>query len=720
MKLQNEVNNVVRSDDFEQSNYTIEASAKAFSILSDGLYSNKIRAVIRELSTNAYDAHVEAGKPKVPFNVTMPDRFNPHFAIRDFGTGLSHEDCMNLYTTYFGSTKTNTNDAVGCLGLGSKSPFAYTDSFIVTSYHNGKVRVYNSFKDEHNKPVFALMSEDDTTEANGLHVLFSVDTDDVHEFEQEAKEVYKHFKVKPNFNSDIEIEEFDYVFTGSTWGLVNKDAQRRWDIKAKAIMGQVAYDLDGEQFSDNEIVTAVLKSNVHIHFAIGDVDITPSRESLSYNEYTKKAIIEACEFIIEELKETLGESFDDCPTHWDARIKYKNFRREGGNLNEIIRSFSDDIKWNGKDLFDDAYDRVYAPKKTVPDFNGGDMEVPKYKMRKMYRDFWKTAISCDDVEFIRFDNGTKNIVLILDDLKRGSVARTRKYAKEQLGDKHDREKNKFEYYLISGGDKEAIMKWLGCTEEHLILASSLASPTRSKSNNSGASYRSKVCVWDYSRGQWKDVEVDMKEGGLYFEINRYEIVGRDGNRMGDWNNIRKFNELLVDIGCEIDEEVPIYGIKSQELKKKKFNAEGQWTSYFEYMQSAYNDRITEVLEWNVEHIAWRQHETSERELVANWLSEVDNLPEEIREYVDDYKWYRSNEKLWVAMSSLKRHLGLGRGLQDDVDVDPIEWNNRESKITETFPVLNYTQLHSYYDNEAERDIRKAHILDYIKLVLSSK
>ena len=189
-----------------------------------------------------------------------------------------------------------------------------------------------------------------------------------------------------------------------------------------------------------------------------------------------------------------------CPTHWDARIKYKNFRREGGHLNEIIRSFSEDIKWNGKDLFDDAYDRVYAPKKTVQDVTGADMEVPKYKMRKMYRDFWKTVIACDDVEFIRFDNGTKNIVLILDDLKRGAVARTRKYAKEQLGDKHDREKNKFEYYLISGGDKESVMKWLGCSEEHLILASSLESPTRSRSNNSGASYRSKVCVWDYSRG----------------------------------------------------------------------------------------------------------------------------------------------------------------------------------------------------------------------------
>ena len=72
------------------------------------------------------------------------------------------------------------------------------------------------------------------------------------------------------------------------------------------------------------------------------------------------------------------------------------------------------------------------------------------------------------------------------------------------------------------------------------------------------------------------------------------------------------------------------------------------------------------------------------------------------------------------MSALKRHLGLGNGLTVDVDVNSDEWDKRESKITETFPVLNYTNLHSYYDNEAERDIRKAHILDYIKLVLSSK
>ena len=113
MKLNGKVNVIKRSGDFEQSNYTIEATAKAFSILSDQLYSNKVRAVIRELSTNAYDSHVDAGKSDTPFEVHLPSSMEPHFAIRDYGTGLGHSDCMHLYTTYFRSNRTDSNAAVG-------------------------------------------------------------------------------------------------------------------------------------------------------------------------------------------------------------------------------------------------------------------------------------------------------------------------------------------------------------------------------------------------------------------------------------------------------------------------------------------------------------------------------------------------------------------------------------------------------------------------------
>ena len=84
MKLQTKVNNIERSADFEQSNYTIEATAKAFSILADQLYSNKVRAVISELSTNAYDSHVDAGNGSKPFEVHLPSNMEPTFSVRDY------------------------------------------------------------------------------------------------------------------------------------------------------------------------------------------------------------------------------------------------------------------------------------------------------------------------------------------------------------------------------------------------------------------------------------------------------------------------------------------------------------------------------------------------------------------------------------------------------------------------------------------------------------
>ena len=88
MKLQGKVNVIERSSDFEQSNYTIEATAKAFSILSDQLYSNKVRAVVRELSTNAYDSHVDAGNGDKQFEVHLPSNMEPTFSVRDYGTCL--------------------------------------------------------------------------------------------------------------------------------------------------------------------------------------------------------------------------------------------------------------------------------------------------------------------------------------------------------------------------------------------------------------------------------------------------------------------------------------------------------------------------------------------------------------------------------------------------------------------------------------------------------
>ena len=117
--------------------FKIKNSLKAFQILSSGLYSNKIKEIIRELSTNALDSHRAAGTVDTPFEVHLPTILVPYFSVRDYGTGLTDQEIESIYTTYFESTKTNSNEYIGALGLGSKSPFSYTDNFTVTSVKNG-------------------------------------------------------------------------------------------------------------------------------------------------------------------------------------------------------------------------------------------------------------------------------------------------------------------------------------------------------------------------------------------------------------------------------------------------------------------------------------------------------------------------------------------------------------------------------------------------------
>ena len=79
MKLHSSTHTVEKSGNFEENQFSIEASAKAFMILSDGLYSNKILAVIRELSTNAYDSHVDAGRRVIHLTYTSLLAWNHTF-----------------------------------------------------------------------------------------------------------------------------------------------------------------------------------------------------------------------------------------------------------------------------------------------------------------------------------------------------------------------------------------------------------------------------------------------------------------------------------------------------------------------------------------------------------------------------------------------------------------------------------------------------------------
>lgn len=117
-------------------------------LLRDNIYTDKPLAVLREYSSNGWDANRDAGRGDVPLTVVLPTDLESSLIIRDCGPGLCEEDIYTVYTQYGASTKRDTNDAVGMLGIGSKSGFAYNDSFTITSWYGGTKAVYHAVLDE--------------------------------------------------------------------------------------------------------------------------------------------------------------------------------------------------------------------------------------------------------------------------------------------------------------------------------------------------------------------------------------------------------------------------------------------------------------------------------------------------------------------------------------------------------------------------------------------
>ena len=97
MKLESAPQDVTFHGDFEQRDVAIGDVAFILDMFADKVYSNKERAVIRELACNAHDSHVMAGTTDVPFDVHLPTQLEPWFSLRDYGTGLADDDIANVY-----------------------------------------------------------------------------------------------------------------------------------------------------------------------------------------------------------------------------------------------------------------------------------------------------------------------------------------------------------------------------------------------------------------------------------------------------------------------------------------------------------------------------------------------------------------------------------------------------------------------------------------------
>lgn len=257
-----------------------EQGAQRIMSMVVNMYSDPYLAVVREYTANAVDATIVAGTG-VPVEVTTPTRLNPNFVVADRGTGMSKEELEQAFLAFAASTKTDTNDVIGGLGVGAKSAWTVCDAFLVNTVKDGKRNVVRASRDlEHE----VLLSDAPTDDPNGtiITVPVSIDSTDWQQIIRRVAAAHLPGAVKvdgkdvpsihalsqwigPIHPNPLEGEEFVMVVSGGTLFGVPREIKTYITEKA-------------------EVHGAVVK------LPVGSFEHTPSREHLIPSAATYRAL----------------------------------------------------------------------------------------------------------------------------------------------------------------------------------------------------------------------------------------------------------------------------------------------------------------------------------------------------------------------------------------------------------------------------------------------
>jgi len=142
-------------------------------MLSKNLYSDEVGSAVRECASNALDSHRRAGvTDPIVVSLRVVDT-GWEFSVEDFGIGLNHQDVENIISKYGKSTKRDSANELGMMGLGFKAPLAYCSSFYFIARKHGMERKYMMYEGEEVNTIDLLYSKP-TSERNGVKVIIPV------------------------------------------------------------------------------------------------------------------------------------------------------------------------------------------------------------------------------------------------------------------------------------------------------------------------------------------------------------------------------------------------------------------------------------------------------------------------------------------------------------------------------------------------------------------
>lgn len=336
------VDSTVQGEDVAMS---IDQSALAhiMNVLTD-LYADPELACLREYSTNALDSHIEAGQT-LPLEVTTPTALRPLLTIRDYGVGLDADAIRDIYSRYGASTKRNTNDAVGMLGLGCKSALAYVDQFTLAGIKDGQRMLVSIARDATGAGMMTVLEAGETDEPDGVEI--SIPTDDEYTLERKARDFFSYWTPgrvllngsEPSPLEGYEVGEYLVADRDTSYSATGRHDGRPLTV----VMGNVSYPPPDDY--EHEAVDSLPKAKrLVVRVPIGAVHFTPSREGLQDSPQTRKALDAALEDFQTQVAAAVTEAITQAPDRPAAARALIEARAAFGKNN------TPNLKWEDEEI----------------------------------------------------------------------------------------------------------------------------------------------------------------------------------------------------------------------------------------------------------------------------------------------------------------------------------------------------------------------------------
>lgn len=310
-------------------------------LLSSNLYSNPERSFIREIVSNAWDSHVEANNTDTPIIVkfTKNEEHTNNISIRDFGTGVSPERFKEIYCNIGSSTKRESNDYIGCFGIGRFAPLSCSSTVYITSYYNSTAYHYIMIKNG-NSITINLVSKVNTKEANGLEVTIK----NIGILDPYLKAI-SSIAFFPNvYVSGITTKYNDLKFKK-----FNHFAAASVIINDKILLGNVLYPCNNNVLSldSQKFLRKINYTGTVIKFDIGELEITPNRENIIYTNSTidkiNKRIEDAKKELDEMILRKIQKNYDNLKELYETLVATIRYDPITDNFNTSLYLYSYDL-----------------------------------------------------------------------------------------------------------------------------------------------------------------------------------------------------------------------------------------------------------------------------------------------------------------------------------------------------------------------------------------